>query len=103
MPKRMATKITVYLDPAVAAELRVRVLESGSSTGAIVEAALVSMFNRRRRSPTLSKGPGEARRFADELVGTQAEIAAELNRRGFRTATGRRYNAVSVSRLLSTR
>jgi len=103
------TKLTVYVDAPLVKALRIAAADAGTTQGDLVEAALRAALMATKATPStvaldlLQRGPGAALDVARDLRRADtphAEIAAELNRRGYRTARGKRWNAVSVSRLL---
>lgn len=100
-------KVTLYIAPDVARALRIASADKGIPQGVIAEAALRAALMGGDASElardTLDAGPAAALDVATELRDdgdTLAAIAAELNRRGYRTNRGKRWSTVSVSRLL---
>jgi len=102
------TKLTVYVDAPLVKALKVAAADAGTTQGDLVTTVLRDALMG-RGGPSLAalevlqRGPANALDVARDLRrdGTaHAEIAAELNRRGYRTARGKRWSPVSVSRLL---
>ena len=104
-PKR---KLTVYLDPDLLHALKLAAADAGVSQGDLVAAALrAALMGKGGPSQvardTLNTGAGAALDAALLLRSQEAtleEIAADLNRQGYRTAQGLRWNLSSVCRLL---
>lgn len=104
-------KLTVYVDAAVVRALRLASADTGRSQSDLAAAALRDAFMRKDAPSDLARlalasGPTAAVDRAASLRtrgATLAEIAADLNGTGTRTARGARYSQTSVCRLLQRR
>lgn len=104
------TKATFLLSSDLAARLKKAAAKAGVPQGTIVESALRSVLAKRASGKPgiairaeLEKGPAAALAVATHhrRHHTLHEIAATLNRKGYRTKQGKEWSVVSVSRLLS--
>ena len=93
----LKARLTLYLEPALDKRLRAEAARHDLTIGRYVTHLLLSRPGVEIRSPIEARRV--ARRFASRRVPEPA-IAEELNRRGYRTKTGRPWTQMSVSRLL---
>jgi hypothetical protein len=97
--ERRRVKVTVYLPASVVARLRADARVAGVSQSVVVAGALAA------GAASIPAGRTQAVKRARAMRRqgrTLQEIATELNVRGVRTARGRPWNVVSVSRLIAT-
>lgn len=108
-PKR--DTIGPFTVPAELAEaFRKAAADAGCTQAAMLEAVLRSALRRKVETGrevvrAIERGPAAALAVANRLAKkgrTLEEIAAELNRLGYRTARDRAWNLVAVHRLLRT-
>lgn len=103
----MQMKLTCYVEADVLKAVRHAAVDQGVTIGAVVEAALIDALKAGGdvAADVLNRGPAGAlpvARKARKAGADLAQIAADLNRDGYRTARGKPWSVVAVSRLLKT-
>ena len=94
---RSPKKLTVSIDQRLLSAVRDTAKASGVSISQLTEKALTALLMSPACWATVDHGPQKARRLAVKLARLGAApriIADELNRRGFRTATGKEWSRV---------